>query len=326
MIGIYKITNTINSHAYIGQSIDIARRWRDEKTRAIQVNSESHDLPLSRAFRKYGIENFVFEVLEETEITQLNEREKYWAKYYNTYLPNGYNVVECGGGNRLHAKPYWVPLVINLLLEGKNNREIADAFNNKPSWRTISDFNCGKCWYDENIDYPIRRDIHGIKCRYTNNKEEKLDKLARQQIKATMAANKKVSDITKTKQFSIEEKYDRQTFIAELQAHYQDWSMTDWSEYHNISDMQLRRILKRLNVLTIPAYRKQIKEQQLEENVVQKLDTCVIRDDGKEYPNGSQAAKDNGGEDKDATHIYDCCKGKRQTAYGHKWQFKVPRN
>ena len=29
--GIYKITNTLNTHSYIGQSIDIEKRWKYHK-------------------------------------------------------------------------------------------------------------------------------------------------------------------------------------------------------------------------------------------------------------------------------------------------------
>ena len=34
--GIYKITNTINNKVYIGQSVDIHRRWKDEKVNAFE--------------------------------------------------------------------------------------------------------------------------------------------------------------------------------------------------------------------------------------------------------------------------------------------------
>ena len=45
---------------------------------------------LYKAFNKYGIENFTFEGIEEVPNEQLDEREKYWIKYYNSYL-DGYN-------------------------------------------------------------------------------------------------------------------------------------------------------------------------------------------------------------------------------------------
>ena len=61
--GIYKITNKVNNHSYIGQSVNIENRWVDEKSRAFNPNSESYTSTLSKAFRKYGVDNFIFEII-----------------------------------------------------------------------------------------------------------------------------------------------------------------------------------------------------------------------------------------------------------------------
>jgi hypothetical protein len=45
--GIYKITNKLNNHSYIGQSINIENRWSDEKSRAFNPNSEEYNSTLS---------------------------------------------------------------------------------------------------------------------------------------------------------------------------------------------------------------------------------------------------------------------------------------
>lgn len=61
MTGIYKITNLVNGKMYIGQAVDIEERWirhkRDWKIDKTKV--------LYKAIRKYGIENFSFEIIEE---------------------------------------------------------------------------------------------------------------------------------------------------------------------------------------------------------------------------------------------------------------------
>lgn len=75
--GIYKITNLINGKCYIGQSVDIERRWREEKYAAHSERDEEYDSPKCRAIRKYGIENFSFDIIEECDINQLNQREGY---------------------------------------------------------------------------------------------------------------------------------------------------------------------------------------------------------------------------------------------------------
>ena len=65
--GIYKITNQINGKSYIGQAIDIQTRWNKEKTRAFDLNSLEYEKTLSQAFRKYGLNNFTFEIIEQCE-------------------------------------------------------------------------------------------------------------------------------------------------------------------------------------------------------------------------------------------------------------------
>lgn len=96
--GIYKITNLINGHSYIGQSCNIEKRW--ERHRYYTSSSDKNKI-LYKAFQKYGIENFSFEIIEECLVTELNEREIYWIKYYDTYY-NGYNAT-LGGGGMLQA-------------------------------------------------------------------------------------------------------------------------------------------------------------------------------------------------------------------------------
>ena len=88
--GIYKIKNLINGHAYIGQSVNIEKRWNAHKKCAFRETSRSYDYPLSRAFRKYGIENFSFEIYEECNRLDLNDREKFYIQKYDTFF-HGYN-------------------------------------------------------------------------------------------------------------------------------------------------------------------------------------------------------------------------------------------
>ncbi len=95
MIGIYKITNKINGNAYIGLSVDIKTRWRKHKSNYLNPDYKEYNKTLYRAFRKYGIENFQFEILEECLENELSNKEIYWISYYDTYA-NGYN--ETPGG------------------------------------------------------------------------------------------------------------------------------------------------------------------------------------------------------------------------------------
>ena len=91
---IYIIRNNINEKVYVGQTIcGYKQRFSSHKSEARHVNR-----PLYNAFKKYGIDNFYVELLENNiPYKQLDEREIYWIKYYNCVSPNGYNLSYGGG-------------------------------------------------------------------------------------------------------------------------------------------------------------------------------------------------------------------------------------
>ena len=78
MVGIYKITSPTNK-TYIGQSIDINRRFKEYK----RLNCKQQP-KLYNSLQKYGPENHKFETIEECFLETLNEREIYWKQYYNS--------------------------------------------------------------------------------------------------------------------------------------------------------------------------------------------------------------------------------------------------
>lgn len=91
MIGIYKVTNKINNKVYIGQSINIENRFQQHKNNCLNENLKDYNTKFYRALRKYGVENFTFEIIEELKDKEkLNEREKYWVSFYNSFK-EGYN-------------------------------------------------------------------------------------------------------------------------------------------------------------------------------------------------------------------------------------------
>lgn len=86
MIGIYKITNP-KGKIYIGQSTNIKERFRK-----YNKLSNKRQVKLFNSFQKYGINNHKFEIIEECNIEQLNEREIYWGNYYDVLSENGLNL------------------------------------------------------------------------------------------------------------------------------------------------------------------------------------------------------------------------------------------
>ncbi len=84
MIGIYKITSPTN-RVYIGQSVDIDRRFRFYK----HLNCKGQPILFS-SLTKYGVDSHTFEIIEVCPISELNLRERYWQDYFNV-LDNGLN-------------------------------------------------------------------------------------------------------------------------------------------------------------------------------------------------------------------------------------------
>lgn len=96
---IYKITNQINGKIYIGQTrFSVEQRY---KQHLYEANKGELSYPLYKAIRKYGNENFKVETIEEIDDKELNKREKYWIKFYNSYVKDekGYNCTYGGEGN-----------------------------------------------------------------------------------------------------------------------------------------------------------------------------------------------------------------------------------
>lgn len=102
MIGIYKITNKINNLSYIGQSTQIEQRFREHKKSYNWYREKNKKL--YKDILEYGINNFSFEILEECSIEELNNKEQYYIKYYNTY-PDQYNMTPGGQFNAEESHP-----------------------------------------------------------------------------------------------------------------------------------------------------------------------------------------------------------------------------
>jgi group I intron endonuclease len=88
MIGIYKITNTVNGKFYIGSSVDTTRRWYEHKSSL--VRGVSNSTILQAAWLKYGVDSFIFEVIEKCQREDRLDREQF---YIDTLSP-AYNTVK----------------------------------------------------------------------------------------------------------------------------------------------------------------------------------------------------------------------------------------
>lgn len=142
MAYIYKIENQINHKVYIGKTeYEPERRWNEHKAEA--KRNRSLNRALYRAMRKYGIENFSFEVIKETNNPNNDEMQSIID--YDSFH-NGYN--ETLGGDGCSYLELSELEICKSYLEKRNIRAVADEF--KHDYLTIR-----KILYKNNI--PIDR-------------------------------------------------------------------------------------------------------------------------------------------------------------------------
>ena len=156
-VGIYKIINLINNKVYIGQSRCIKKRWKNHKITYHNSNSKAYNYPLYRAMRKYGIENFQFEIIENCSIEELNDREKYWISYYHSNNNDyGYNQDDGGyASHPLKLNKIQVDEIIEALLHTEiSQNDLAQKYQVDQS--LISCINNGKNWARDDLQYPLR--------------------------------------------------------------------------------------------------------------------------------------------------------------------------
>lgn len=152
-IGIYKIENLINHKIYVGQSRKIEKRWTNHKSSAFNQKEHNYKSPLYRAFRKYGIENFQFSILEECSIEELNQKEIYWINFYNSFF-NGYNLTFGGDGSgSAIKKDSVIGTIKDLEITSLTQKEIAKKWN--ISEEMVQGINTGRYWKHDR-KYPIR--------------------------------------------------------------------------------------------------------------------------------------------------------------------------
>lgn len=86
IIGIYKITSP-SKRVYIGQSVDIHKRFRNYNT----LHNCKGQFRLYNSFLKYGAINHKFEIIEICNLNRLNIQERYWQDYYDVLSKKGLN-------------------------------------------------------------------------------------------------------------------------------------------------------------------------------------------------------------------------------------------
>ena len=292
---IYKITNLITNQVYIGQTKNNPIvRWNREKRDA--SNSLNNTL-LAKNFREYGFDNFQWEVVEECSNENLDDKEKYWINYYQSFN-SGLNMTRGGNGSPSFVKlnPKTLEEIINLLQENiLTNRDIANRYS--ISEQLVCAINTGRMWYQNNLDYPLRKKEH---------KQKQLQPKWYDNI-----------DIEQTK---IE--YAKKIY---------ETSIRQAAMFFNLTDNGLK---KRCIKLGLPSKSLEIKNW-YRENILHLKP--IIKEKPKEKPytaieqydlNGNllntfSSVTEAGRSVKTTSgHIGEVCRGKRKTAGGYIWRYK----
>lgn len=203
---IYKITNLVNNKIYIGKVYNktIYDRFNRHIKAAVKNNSK---LYLHKAIRKHGKDNFIIEQIDTANnLDELNNKEKYWIKFYNSTNDKfGYNLTIGGDGGNTYLNKSTEELEkikhkiskANSGINNANSRQIK-AYNYKTKETIIFDtlndaqkffnlktkgpFNCNQkslyknVWEFANIDDNFKYNIpihdpstkHGIKVKLLN--------------------------------------------------------------------------------------------------------------------------------------------------------------
>jgi group I intron endonuclease len=111
---IYKITNITTGKMYVGQTVSHVlnhkryrpygheNRFKCHISEAFsKKKNQSHYL--NNSIRKYGVQDFVVDLIEYCEVENADEREIHYIKELNTLYPNGYNLKN-GGSVFTHSE------------------------------------------------------------------------------------------------------------------------------------------------------------------------------------------------------------------------------
>lgn len=116
----------VTGKKYIGQTI----RTIEDRLYQHKAYSSKLDYKFYFAIRKYSFDNFIWGIVEECDISDLENKEKYWIQYFDTYM-NGYNSTLGGEGglNPKLCKSFCIEDPNGNIIEGNNIRDFCRTYN-----------------------------------------------------------------------------------------------------------------------------------------------------------------------------------------------------
>lgn len=205
---VYKITNNVNGHGYIGiTQCALAKRWREHLCAARTGSGKR----LYRAMRKYGIDNFTIATLREaTSFVELQRFECELIIEHNTHAKNGqgYNLTAGGEGRDRLDQKFGEAISTAILTEeivafarspqhwNLSNADvlamIAKKFERSCALDTLKDARNGSAWTHLNEQYPPAKRGRGVRDDVVSAEARSLQKntLAKHHANAIAAAAK----------------------------------------------------------------------------------------------------------------------------------------
>lgn len=165
---IYKVKNKINSKTYIGQTIQglgkrIGQHLKESK-------NDKHNKPFLNAIKKYGIENFEWSIIDKAlNFEELDEKEIYWIKIYDSLTPNGYNILGGGQNNRIVSEESTKRISEGLKKSGKWQKILNSEEHKKKIRVNFIEHNKGKKFTEEHKNKISQKNGHRLIEQNKNN-------------------------------------------------------------------------------------------------------------------------------------------------------------
>lgn len=171
---LYRITNTMNSKIYIGQTVNPRSRWYAHQTEAAR---DKPRMIIASAIKKHGNHNFVFEVIAQCKTQDdANYLETELVKQYESHISTGKGYNATHGGMNAPKTEEWIKLIKEIRNRPENKEKFSKqslALWDDPNYRQLMVEKSIERWSDPTYKQEVSKKIQQTKMNMTS--EEKSD-------------------------------------------------------------------------------------------------------------------------------------------------------